>query len=115
VTGHWKTATSNLENRRNGWLLLTLMEQRGTVIVSLMCPRPLPLTTSAQASALFHNGPILSFQFSVAHAEINVKDVRFDLVAGSVLRKLSHLQHVNDAAWISVAPIDELMQNQIEV
>jgi hypothetical protein len=41
--------------------------------------------------------------------------VRLDLIAGSVLRKLSHLQHVDDAAWISVAPIDKLVQNQIEV
>jgi hypothetical protein len=81
-----------------------------------MCPRPLlywplPFVRSAQLS----HGPRYSFKLSAAHAEVNVEDVSFDLVTGSVLRKLSHLQHVNDATWISVAPIDELMQNQIEV
>ena len=49
------------------------------------------------------------------HAVIEIEDVHLDLVSGVVTREMRHLQHVNDAAWISVAPFDQLTQDMIEV
>ena len=61
-----------------------------------------------------------AFQFTVAlvaasHAVIEIQDVCLDLVPGIVPREMGHLEHVNDAARISVAPFDELMQHMIEI
>lgn len=41
--------------------------------------------------------------------------MRLDLVARIVARKMRHFQHVNNAAWVAVAPINELMQDMVEV
>lgn len=52
---------------------------------------------------------------AASHSVIEIKDVHLDLVSGIVTREMRHLQHVNDAARISVAPFDQLMQDIIEV
>jgi hypothetical protein len=46
-----------------------------------------------------------------AHAVINIKNVRFDLVACAVPRELRHLQHLNDGAGIPIAPLHNRGQN----
>ena len=52
---------------------------------------------------------------AASHAVIEIQDVRLDLVSRIVPREMGHLEHVNDAAGISVAPFDQLMQHMIEV
>jgi hypothetical protein len=50
-----------------------------------------------------------------SHAVIEIKDVRFDLVARIIARKMRHFQQLNNAARVAVAPINELMQDMIEI
>ncbi len=50
-----------------------------------------------------------------SHAVIEIEDVHLDLVSGVVTREMRHLQHMNNAARISVAPFDQLTQDMIEV
>jgi hypothetical protein len=52
---------------------------------------------------------------ATSHPVIEIEDVHLDLVSGVVTREMRHLQHVNDAARISVAPFDQLTQDMIEV
>jgi hypothetical protein len=49
------------------------------------------------------------------HPVIEIQNMRLDLIAGVVVGRLRHLQHVNNAAGIPVGPLDELVQNMIEV
>jgi hypothetical protein len=49
------------------------------------------------------------------HAVVEIKNVHLDLIPRIVPREVSHFQHVYDAARISIAPFDKLVQNMIEV
>jgi hypothetical protein len=41
--------------------------------------------------------------------------VCLDLIAGVVAWEMRHFQHVKNAAGIPVAPVDELIQNVVEI
>lgn len=49
------------------------------------------------------------------HSVIEIEDVHLDLVSGVVTREMRHFQHVYDAARISIAPFDKLVQHMIEI
>ena len=67
--------------------------------------------------AYAHAGIALSLRGSVPppHAVIEVQNMCLDLVAHIVTREMRHLEHVYDVAGISVAPVDQLAQDLIEV
>jgi len=50
----------------------------------------------------------INISIPAPHPVVEIKNVRLDLISGEVTRKVGHLQHVNDAARISVAPFDKL-------
>jgi hypothetical protein len=52
---------------------------------------------------------------SPTHAVVEIKNVCLDLIAGVVAWEMRHFQHVKNVAGIPVAPVDELMQNVVEI
>ena len=56
-----------------------------------------------------------SFRLPAPHAIVHVQDVSFDLVARSVLRELSHFQHVENRAGIPIAPFNKRGQNRFQI
>lgn len=53
--------------------------------------------------------PPVSSLLGTPHPEIKIQNVRLDLIAHAVPGKVRHPEHLQDAAWIALAPLDERM------
>ena len=108
--GNSEARTSSSFESNAAWKRLG-SEKRPCSLEGIWLPAKSPTHSSKLGEERASEWPLVA----PSHAVIEIEDGHLDLVSGVVTREMRHLQHVNDAARISVAPFDQLTQDMIEV